>query len=107
MRHGKCYGSTVMGERGQVVIPAEAREEIGLEPGEKLLVFGNPDRGVIIIFKSDIMARFADMLLKKAGFFEEMFKGIHKGHGHGHWHGRKGRKSTKPKDIDPDEQPQE
>lgn len=105
MRHGKCYGSTVMGERGQVVIPAEAREEIGLEPGEKLLVFGNPDRGVIIIFKSDIMARFADMIFKKASFFEEMFKGIHKGHSHGH--GRKGRRSAKPKDIDPDEQPQE
>ena len=36
MHHGKFYGSTVMGERGQVVIPAEAREEIGIKPGEKL-----------------------------------------------------------------------
>ena len=81
MSHGKCYGSTVMGERGQVVIPAEAREEIGIQPGEKLLVFGNPNRGVIIIFKSDIMAKFADMMFKKASFFEDIFKGIHKGHG--------------------------
>lgn len=81
MSHGKCYGSTVMGERGQVVIPAEAREEIGVEPGEKLIVFGNPKRGVIIIFKSDIMARFADMMFKKASFFEDMFKGAHNRHG--------------------------
>lgn len=83
MNHGKCYGSTVMGERGQVVIPAEARDEIGIEPGEKLIVFGNKDRGVIIIFKSDIMARFADMIFKKASFFEDIFKHGHKRHGHG------------------------
>jgi AbrB family looped-hinge helix DNA binding protein len=29
-----------VGERGQVVIPAEAREKLGLEKGEKLLVMG-------------------------------------------------------------------
>lgn len=74
MSHGKCYGSTSMGERGQVVIPAEAREEIGIAPGEKLIVFGNPKKGVIIMFKSDIMARVANVVLKKASFLEEIFK---------------------------------
>lgn len=34
------YGSTTLGEKGQVVIPAEAREALSLEKGEKLLVFG-------------------------------------------------------------------
>ena len=92
MSHGKCYGSTVMGERGQVVIPAEAREEIGIEPGEKLLVFGNPNRGVIIIFKSDIMAKFADMMFKKASFLEDMFKGMHKSHGKKDRHAAKNKK---------------
>ena len=101
MSHGKCYGSTVMGERGQVVIPAEAREELGIEPGEKLIVFGNPNRGVIIIFKSEIMAKFADMMFKKVGFFEEMFKGIHKGHG------KKDRHPVNSKKEDTDDQPLE
>jgi len=73
MHHGKFYGSTVMGERGQVVIPAEAREEIGIKPGEKLIVLGNKKRGVVILFKSDVMTRFADMMFRKAKFFEEMF----------------------------------
>ena len=73
MHHGKFYGSTVMGERGQVVIPAEAREEIGIKPGEKLIVLGNKKRGVVILFKSDVMTRFADMIFRKAKFFEEMF----------------------------------
>ncbi len=73
MHHGKFYGSTVMGERGQVVIPAEAREEIGIAPGEKLIVLGNKKRGVVILFKSDVMTRFADMMFRKTRFFEEMF----------------------------------
>lgn len=74
MHHGgKFYGSTVMGERGQVVIPAEAREEIGIQPGEKLIVLGNKKRGVVILFKSDVMTKFADMMFRKAKFFEEMF----------------------------------
>lgn len=73
MQHGKFYGSTVMGERGQVVIPAEAREEIGIEPGEKLVVFGNKRKGVVILFRSDVMTRFAEMMFRKSRFFEEMF----------------------------------
>ncbi|HVJ48851.1 AbrB/MazE/SpoVT family DNA-binding domain-containing protein [Desulfitobacterium sp.] len=71
--HGKFYGSTVMGERGQVVIPAEAREEIGIEPGEKFLVLGNKRKGVIILFKSEVMTKFADIMFRKSRFFEEMF----------------------------------
>lgn len=34
------YGTTTLGERGQVVIPAKAREDFKLEKGEQLLVFG-------------------------------------------------------------------
>jgi AbrB family looped-hinge helix DNA binding protein len=33
------YGSTTMGKRGQVVIPAKAREAMNINKGEKLLVF--------------------------------------------------------------------
>lgn len=34
------YGTTVVGERGQAVIPQEAREALNLKKGDKLLVFG-------------------------------------------------------------------
>lgn len=71
--HGKFYGSTVMGERGQVVIPAEAREEIGIEPGEKFLVLGNKRKGVVILIKSEVMTKFADIMFRKARFFDELF----------------------------------
>lgn len=34
------YGTTTLGEKGQVVIPAEARKSMGIKKGDKLLVFG-------------------------------------------------------------------
>ena len=36
----KLYGSVKVGERGQVVVPQEARVELGLRAGDKLLAFG-------------------------------------------------------------------
>jgi len=34
------YGTTTLGEKGQVVIPVEARKAMGIKKGDKLLVFG-------------------------------------------------------------------
>ncbi|SMQ83755.1 looped-hinge helix DNA binding domain-containing protein, AbrB family [Bacillus sp. OV166] len=34
MNHGKIFGTTSMGERGQLVIPSEAREELGIKSGD-------------------------------------------------------------------------
>ena len=34
------YGATTLGEKGQVVIPAEVRKAMGIQKGDKLLVFG-------------------------------------------------------------------
>ena len=36
----KLYGTTTMGVRGQVVIPAEARKDLNLNPGDQLMVMG-------------------------------------------------------------------
>jgi AbrB family looped-hinge helix DNA binding protein len=40
--HGKkLYGTATVGSKGQVVIPAEAREAMGIQAGDKLYVFGS------------------------------------------------------------------
>jgi len=36
------YGSATLGERGQIVIPADARKDCDIHPGDKLLVFRHP-----------------------------------------------------------------
>jgi AbrB family looped-hinge helix DNA binding protein len=35
------YGSTTVGERGQIVLPAKMRKEFDIKKGDKLLVIGN------------------------------------------------------------------
>ncbi len=47
---GRCFGTAVLGPRGQLVIPMEARKELGIDSGNKLLVFGHfGGRGLIFI----------------------------------------------------------
>jgi bifunctional DNA-binding transcriptional regulator/antitoxin component of YhaV-PrlF toxin-antitoxin module len=47
---GRCFGTAVLGPRGQLVIPVEARKELGIDTGSKLLVFGHfGARGLILI----------------------------------------------------------
>jgi AbrB family looped-hinge helix DNA binding protein len=44
----KFYGSVTVSERGQIVIPAEARNDFGIDTGDKLLVFGDKKMGLWI-----------------------------------------------------------
>jgi bifunctional DNA-binding transcriptional regulator/antitoxin component of YhaV-PrlF toxin-antitoxin module len=47
---GRCFGTAMLGPRGQLVIPVEARKELGIDTGNKLLVFGHfGGRGLIFI----------------------------------------------------------
>lgn len=41
MHDKKLYGTATVGTKGQVVIPAEAREILGIEPGDRLYVIGS------------------------------------------------------------------
>ena len=44
----KFYGSITVSERGQIVIPAEARKDFAIDTGDKLLVFGDMKMGLWI-----------------------------------------------------------
>lgn len=48
-------GAATVGERGQVVIPAEARERLGIGAGDKLLVFTHPAGFGVAFVKFDKM----------------------------------------------------
>jgi AbrB family looped-hinge helix DNA binding protein len=76
MHHGKIFGTTSMGERGQVVIPSEAREELDIKSGEKFVVFGDARKGTVILVKSEIMNKFANFFFNKSKRFEKIAKEI-------------------------------
>lgn len=67
------YGTTTLGERGQVVIPAEARKALGLTKGDKLLVFcfGND---MIAFCKLSNLEKLASQLAKKLKTLHEIIE---------------------------------
>lgn len=52
------FGTTKVGERGQIVIPRDAREVFDIKPGDSLLVVGDEKRGGLALVKADLMKRF-------------------------------------------------
>lgn len=74
----KFYGSTTVGERGQVVIPAEARRDLQITPATKLLVFGSHDRGGLILTKAESVTDFLDKAMSLLKHFEEVLMQAHK-----------------------------
>ena len=45
---GKYAWTVKVGEKGQIVIPKEARDLFGFKPGDTLLLMGDAKRGMII-----------------------------------------------------------
>lgn len=45
---GKYVWTATVGEKGQIVIPKQAREIFGINPGDTLLLLGDEDRGIAI-----------------------------------------------------------
>ncbi len=55
------FGVVKVGERGQIVIPKEAREVYGIKPGDSLLVLGD-SKGMAIL-KTEIFQDKIDEML--------------------------------------------
>lgn len=71
------YGAATVGERGQIVIPVEARKRYGIETGDKILIMGAPhDRGLMLI-KIEAMREFMTTILSD---LREMEQEIALGH---------------------------
>ncbi len=45
---GKYAWTATVGEKGQLVIPKQARDIFGIRPGDTLLLLGDKDRGIAI-----------------------------------------------------------
>lgn len=53
----RFYGTVTVSDRGQVVIPAEARRDLGIEVGDKLLVFGDLSFGLAMGRAEELIGR--------------------------------------------------
>jgi AbrB family looped-hinge helix DNA binding protein len=69
------YGSVKVGERGQVVIPHDARTEMGLRPGDKLLALGGiPGMQGIVLIKAESFSTLIAEISAKMGTLERLLR---------------------------------
>ncbi len=69
------YGSVKVGERGQVVIPHDARVQMGLRPGDKLLALGGmPGMQGIILIKAESFSTLIAEISAKMGNLERLLR---------------------------------
>lgn len=67
------YGTTTLGEKGQIVIPSEARKAMGLKKGDKLLVFGM-GCDMLAFSKLSKVEQFAKHLADRLDVIREIIK---------------------------------
>lgn len=61
----RVFGTAKVGDRGQIVIPKEARELFGIKPGDTLLILGDEEMG-LIVSRPEVLNDLADKILNNA-----------------------------------------
>ena len=63
-RNNRIYGTVKVGDKGQIVIPVEARKELGIKPGDLLFVMAGRNRRGIAMVKADAMKELAEKIMQ-------------------------------------------
>ncbi len=64
------YGTVTVGERGQIVIPAKARRDFGIDNGDQLLIMGHPGKKGLMIMRTDSLRAFLTEVIGDLQFIE-------------------------------------
>ena len=59
----RVFGTAKVGDRGQIVIPKEARDFYGISPGDTLLLLGDDETGLIVT-RPEVLNSLANEILK-------------------------------------------
>jgi len=62
----QIFGTAKVGDRGQIVIPKDAREFYGIKPGDTLLILGDKENGMIVT-KPEVLSDLAAKILGHIG----------------------------------------
>ena len=58
----RVFGTAKVGDRGQIVIPKEARELYDIKPGDTLLLLGDEETGLIVT-RPEVLNNLANQIL--------------------------------------------
>ena len=64
MERDKFVGISKVGEKGQIVIPKEARDMFDIKSGDSIIVLCDKKQGIALV-KSDIIEDLTDKILPK------------------------------------------
>ena len=61
----RVFGTAKVGDRGQIVIPKEAREFFHIRPGDTLLILGSESQG-LVVSRPEVLDRVAQEILQSS-----------------------------------------
>ncbi len=70
----KFFGSATVGPKGQMVIPVNARKELGIDTGTTLLFFTGHERRMLVLFPADVMEHMLSRMSERLAHFEKLVK---------------------------------
>jgi AbrB family looped-hinge helix DNA binding protein len=73
-RGARLYGTVKVGDKGQVVIPAEARKELDIKTGDLLFVIAGRNRRAVALIKAEVMRSLAESIMQGLEGVEETQK---------------------------------
>ena len=59
------FGTVRVGEKGQIVIPKQAREIFGISPGDQLVVLGDEETGLALMKNDTFLAVISDAVFQQ------------------------------------------
>ena len=66
MERDKFVGISKVGEKGQIVIPKEARDMFDIKPGDSIIVLCDKEKGIALL-KADALEDLTDKVFPKGG----------------------------------------
>jgi len=60
----RVFGTAKVGDRGQIVIPKEARDLFNICPGDTLLIIGEENKG-LIVSRPELLRDLADEIFER------------------------------------------
>ena len=59
------FGTVRVGEKGQIVIPKQAREIFGISPGDQLVVLGDEATGLALMKNDEFLAMISEAIFQQ------------------------------------------
>lgn len=74
MHDKQLYGTATVGTKGQVVIPADARDALDIQPGDKLYVVGSSSKKWVGFIKEEQLRDMLDHLTNNIEQYKDVLK---------------------------------